>query len=81
MKTKIYHSFSQKMDYFNDDLELIDIIRDSIVKDDLTDSNSKYLFKRVIPEKHKHISRRKNSFGSRELTINHLRKTVYTCNS
>lgn len=78
MRTKAFHAFEQKLSYFNDDLELIDVIRTGILKGDLTDSTSSNVLKHVNYTKHKHLSRRQNSDGSRKLIINHLRKTLYS---
>lgn len=78
MRTKAYHAFESNIIYFDDDIDLIDVIRSSILNDDLTDGTSKYVLKNIDPVKHAHIKRRKNSAGSRELLINHLRQTVYS---
>jgi hypothetical protein len=78
MRTKAYHAFEQKLNYFNDDIELIDILRNSVLKGDLSDNTSTHVLKRVDSTKHSHIARRKNSDGGRELVMNHLRSTVYS---
>lgn len=78
MRTKAYHSFETKLFYFDDDIDLIEVIRLSILNGDLTDNASKFALKNIDPEKHLHIKRRKNSDGSRELLANHLRQTVYS---
>jgi hypothetical protein len=78
MRTKAYHAFEQKLIYFDDDLDLIDVLRTSIVNGDLTDADSKQVLKNVDPQKHTHISRRKNGDGSRKAVINHLRGTLYS---
>lgn len=78
MRTKAYHAFEQKIFYFDDDIDLVEVIRVSIIKGDLTELGSKFALKNVDPEKHKHIKRRRNSDGSRELLANHLRQTVYS---
>ena len=77
MRTKAFHAFEQKLIYFEDDLELIDVLRTSVINGDLTERKSKNVLKNVDPEIHKHIARRKNSDGSRKLIVNHLRATVY----
>lgn len=66
------------MFYFDDDIELIDIIRTAVINGDLTDSETNRLMKYVDPDRHSHISRRRNSDGSRKNTINHLRQSVYS---
>lgn len=78
MKTKAYHAFEQKIIYFDDDIDLMEVLRDGILKGDLSDPDSKYLLKNINSRKHKHISRRGNSDGGRELVINHLRTTLYS---
>lgn len=77
MRTKAYHSFEQKLIYFDDDIDLIDVLRAGVVKGDFTEKGSKLLLKNIDPTKHTHIARRKNSDGSRMLVINHLRATLY----
>lgn len=78
MKTKIYHSFQQKLYYFDDDIELIDVIRKCVLAGDLTDEDSSHILKNVDPNIHTHIKRRRNSNGSRKNTINHLRSSIYS---
>lgn len=78
MRTESYHSFESKLFYFDDDIDLIEVVRLGILNGDLTDSDSKYALKNIDPAKHLHIKRRKNSGGSRELLANHLRQTVYS---
>lgn len=77
MRSKAFHAFEQKISYFNDDLDLLDVLRISILNDELTDAKSQYILKNVDATKHTHISRRRNSKVSRKQTINHLRQTVY----
>lgn len=78
MKTKAYHAFEQKIIYFDDDIALIDVLREGVLSGDLTDPESKFVLKYIDPAKHDHLKRRKNSDGSRKLLINHLRQTVYS---
>lgn len=78
MTSKAYYSFKQKISYFDDDIELIDVIRTAVTKGDLTDSDTNHLMRYVDPARHTHISRRRNSDGSRHNTINHLKQSVYT---
>lgn len=78
MRSKAFHVFEQKLIYFEDDLELVDVLRTSVLNGELTDTNTGNVLKNVDETKHSHISRRKNSDGSRKLIINHLRTTVYS---
>jgi len=78
VRTEAYHSFESKLFYFDDDIDLIEVVRLGILKGDLTDKTSQFALKNIDPEKHLHIQRRKNSDGSRELLANHLRQTVYS---
>lgn len=78
MQSKAHYSFSQKMDYFDDDIELVDVLRDSVFKGDLHDDTTSHILNRVKPSKHSHLARRQNSKGSRELVMNHLRNTLYS---
>lgn len=78
MQSKPHHAFTTRLAYFDDDIELVDVLRTSILKNDLTDRNSASILKNVDPEKHTHLARRKNSEGGRKLVSNHLRKTVYS---
>lgn len=77
MRTKAYHAFEQKLIYFDDDLDLIDVLRTGVINGDLTDTGSRSLLKNVDPLKHTHIARRKNVDTSRTQVINHLRGTLY----
>ena len=76
MRSKASQSFETKMKYFIDDVDLVDVLRESILNDDLTDS-SRHVLSRVDPQHHPHLQRRMNSSGSRKNVINHLRNTVY----
>lgn len=78
MRTKAFHAFEQKIHNFDDDVELIDVLRKGVISDYLTDESSDYVLKGVEPRNHKHLSRRQNSEGSRKLIIDHLRNTVYS---
>ena len=78
MRTKAFHAFEQKISYFDDDIELIDVLRSNIISGDLSDPQSPSILKKINPGKHKHLSRRQNSDGSRKLIINHLRATLYS---
>jgi hypothetical protein len=78
MRTKAFHAFEQKLSYFNDDIELIDIIRSSVIQGDLSSESSQNILNAIDPMKHPHLQRRKNSEGSRKLIINHLRATLYS---
>lgn len=78
MHTVCFQSFKTRIAYFDDDIELIDILRDAMLGDDLVEDGSKFVLKGLDPKSHPHLSRRKNSKGSRELLANHIRKTVYS---
>ncbi|HAS6309210.1 TPA: hypothetical protein I7213_21160 [Vibrio vulnificus] len=78
MRTKAFHSFESKLAYFDDDIEFIDIIRLNVVAGEMTDISSQCVFKKVDPNRHNHLSRRRNSEGSRKLVVEHLRSTVYS---
>lgn len=78
MRTEAYHSFESKLFYFDDDIDLIEVVRLGILNGDLTDNASRFALKNIDPAKHRHIKRRKNSDGSRQLLANHLRQTVYS---
>jgi hypothetical protein len=77
MKTKAFHAFEQKLIYFADDLDLIDVIRTGIIANELTDKQSNRALRHVDVKKHKSLARRQNSNGTRVLLINHLRGTLY----
>jgi hypothetical protein len=78
MQSKCYYAFKQKLSYFDDDIELVDAIRTSVISEDLTDPEGSYVIRRVDPARHSHLARRQNSAGSRRNAINHLRGTVYS---
>ena len=78
MKSKVFQAFTQKLQYFDDDIELIDALRISVLRGDLTDPGSAHVIKSVDPACHPHLARRQNSDGSRKNTIYHLRGTVYS---
>lgn len=78
MRTKAFHAFESKIHYFDDDIELIDVLRLGIIAGELTNEGSNNVLKHVDPGRHRHLSRRQNSEGSRKLIITHLRATVYS---
>ncbi|WLD98072.1 hypothetical protein PX860_06150 [Agrobacterium leguminum] len=77
LRTVCFDAFKMRVAYFDDDIELVDILRNAIMSGDLTEAESKYVLKGLEPNKHPHLSRRKNSNGGRELIANHLRQTIY----
>lgn len=77
-KSKAFHSFKQKLSYFYDDIEMMDVIRASVLRGDLSSPDSNYVLTGVKPSKHKHLSRMGNRKGSRENAINHLRASLYS---
>lgn len=78
MKSKAFHAFQQKLIYFEDDLELVDVLKINIKKGELTDTDSPFVLKYVDNTMHSHIARRKNSDVTRMQIINHLRATLYS---
>lgn len=78
MKSKAFHAFEQKLIYFEDDLELVDVLKINIEKGELTDNICHRVLKHVDNTKHSHIARRKNSDSTRKQIINHLRATLYS---
>jgi hypothetical protein len=78
MTSKAHYAFTQKLSYFDDDIELIDVLKTAVTNGDLTDPNSNRVFRHVNQQRHRHLSRRRNADGSREIAINHLRSTIYS---
>lgn len=78
MITKHFHALKLRIDMFDDDIELFDVLRRAVIAGDLSSSGDKHVLARVDPTAHTHLARRQNSDQSRTLTINHLRKTVYS---
>jgi len=78
MRSKAFHALEQKLSYFNDDIELIDVLRRAVNNGELTDVNSAHVLRHVDPARHAHLARRQNADGSRRLVMNHLRATVYS---
>lgn len=78
MRSKAFHALEQKLSYFNDDIELIDVLRRTAENGELTDANSAHVLRNVDPARHAHLARRQNTDGSRRLVMNHLRSTVYS---
>ena len=76
MRSKARHSFETRVDYFIEDIELVDVLRKSILDDELTGSTP-YLLTKVDAQQHPYLRRRTDSPGSRKNIINHLRSTVY----
>ena len=78
MHSKALHAFNQRLDYFDDDIELVDVLRASIVAGDLSNNAGTKPFDRVDPAIHRHLARRSNSDGTRENCIHHLRSSVHS---
>jgi hypothetical protein len=78
LRTICFDAFKARVAYFDDDIELIDILRTAMLSDDLAEEGSEYVLKGLNPQRHLHLSRRKNSSGGRELIANHLRQTIYS---
>ena len=77
MRSKAFHAFTSKLHYFDDDIEVIDVLRHCVVSGDLSDEKSQFAFTRIDPQQHNHLARRTNSDGARKLMISHLRTTLY----
>lgn len=74
MKTKGYKRFLDRMDYFNTDIEVAEIL---VLNSEVIKGNNAYIFNKVKEDKHPILCNRKNSSGSRRIVVNHLKKTVY----
>lgn len=73
MKSKGYLRFHNRIDYFDIDLELIDMV--ILNQKDLADEQK--IFKNITEKKFPHLSNRKNTHGSRKIILEHLRTTVH----
>lgn len=73
MKSKGLLRFQNRLDWFDDDIEFVDIItkNTSLLKDDAV------IFKGVRQESYPSLSRRSNNAQSRRSVAMHLKKTVY----
>lgn len=78
MKTKAYGSFKSKLDYFNDDLDFMDIVFNNVHRKILSHKDSPYIFKDLKPNKHISLARRQNRPTSRRLVTNHFKATIYS---
>ncbi len=68
--------FKNRMQSFEEDLEMIDILCKAQKQDDLL-SDTNLLFKYLNPSVHKAIARRSNTRRSKMIVVNHLRRTIY----
>lgn len=75
-RTSAYHAFDQKLIYFHDDIELVDILNKSVRA--LQNPNNKRLFSGLNENIHTHMKRRSNSHKNREIVLRHLKSTVYS---
>ena len=75
MISKACHAFEQKLIYFENDLELIDVLSLAISDNTLTPASDSEF---VLKELHKRLARRRNSHTSRLQLINHLRQSIYS---
>lgn len=76
MKTKALQRFESRIDAFNTDLELVDVlVRSFLRQKNSTQSIAASLSKQ--PEKYPNIDKRKNNKTSRNITGLHLRKTIH----
>lgn len=74
MKTKGYKRFLDRMDYFNTDIEVAEIL---VLNRENIKGTGDLIFKKVTEDYHPILSNRQNSKGSRKIVVNHLKKTVY----
>lgn len=77
-KSKAFYAFEQRIMYFDDDLELMDIIGISVKKGLLSSPNQNTIFTMLNENLHSHIARRSNSNNSRKAVILHLKQTLYS---
>lgn len=77
MPSNALYPFKMKLDKFDDDIELVDVLRESIVSSDLNPQTGNRVLGRIDTTRHTHLARRRNTDGGRKLIANHLRKTVY----
>lgn len=75
--SKHYQTFSNRLLHLNADLELIDIIDESI-KGGLLASTEEKLFTKLSKKKHPTLFKRTPSPHNQQLAMNHLRQTVYS---
>lgn len=69
--TKAYHAFITKINYFDYDIEFIDLIRRSSISDKIFDE--------IDPSIHERLSKRdKNSSESKKQIKNHIANTLYS---
>lgn len=78
MESIPFKTFKSKIQYFDDDIELLDLLRTAMIDGRLTDPTSDHVVVGLDPVAHFHLARRKNADGSRQLIINHLRTTLYS---
>ena len=76
MASKAFYSFKMKLDKFNDDVELLDVLRNAINGGALTPRDGDFVLDGIDPVVHSHLARRSNSNGSRSLIVNHLRNSI-----
>lgn len=77
MPSKILQTFLSRLNSFDDDIELVEVLNKNIIANELTDSNSPNVLKRVNKKEFGHLARYGNNEGSRKKIAGHLRTTVY----
>ena len=78
MKSKYFVKFLNSSAHMDVDLEIIDIIQQSIKNNRLHSNGGEYIFDYVSPNKHKKLIARRNTNHSRNLACNHLKTTIRT---
>ena len=68
--------FKNRLQSFEEDLEMIDILCKAQTQNDLL-SDTDNLFKYMNPSVHKAIALRSNTQKSKEIVVKHLRRTIY----
>lgn len=68
--------FKNRLQSFEEDLEMVDILHKAQIQDDLL-SDTDLLFKYMNPAVHRAIARRSNTKTSKNIIVNHLRRTIY----
>jgi hypothetical protein len=74
MKTKTFLRYKNRIDYFDCDIELVDVY---IRNNDILAGEGKKIFLGINSNDHPFLSRRTNNHDSRKIVLKHLRNTVY----
>jgi hypothetical protein len=76
--SRIAVRFFNRLDHFDDDLEMVDLLRHCVVVGALHDQNSDNLFIEMNGMRYPSLGRMEVTNYNRKLVISHLRKTVFT---